>query len=193
MDMASYEPALHQPTVSVVPPAIDTARSCLFPLLIAEHGQRNHLSALEHVLVRHGRLLLAQNDTFASLLNKLDISRNGIVTFEHSNSGPALIGGRSDIFVSYQADFGFGDDIVLLCWMGYPVVHNWELGADLGYYYRGSDLAEGAKRLAAAMKHQDGDWIGYRERQRKAIARFLPSSVDSQNKYARLISDLFGQ
>ena len=73
------------------------------------------------------------------------------------------------------------------------MVHNWDLGSDLGYYYRASDLGEGAKRLAAAMKHQDGDWFAYRERQRKAIARFLPSHPESHGRYARLFGELLGK
>jgi hypothetical protein len=187
---AEYEPHTHAPAVSIIPPAFDAARSCLFPLLIAENVQRRGRADLEQVLVRHGSIPLSQHETYATLIAKLDISQNGIVAFQGSDNNPGLIGGRSEIHLSYQSDFSFGDDILYLCWMGYPVVHNWDLASHLGYYYRGNDLSEGSKRLSTALERHSHDWVGYRTHQRKNIARFLPSSPELIDIYSRLIQDL---
>ncbi|WP_321798631.1 MULTISPECIES: DUF2827 family protein [unclassified Burkholderia] len=74
-----------------------------------------------------------------------------------------------------------------VCLNGYPFVHNAHLCSDLGYYYPGQDVDEGARQLVRAIRHHDRGWEEYLACQRQCIGRFLSTDAKVIARYDELL------
>ncbi|HSV57574.1 MAG TPA: DUF2827 family protein [Variovorax sp.] len=69
-------------------------------------------------------------------------------------------------------------------------MHNASRCPDLGYYYEGNDVQAGAQRVLEVIDGHDADHLGYRERQRSMIGRYLPDNPALVAQYAALLDAL---
>ena len=72
-------------------------------------------------------------------------------------------------------------------------MHNASLCPDLGYYYEGNDVQAGAQRVLEVIDRHDADHVGYRERQRTFIGRYLPENPTVVAHYAELLDGLIAK
>lgn len=78
-----------------------------------------------------------------------------------------------------------------MAWLGYPFLHNAHLCSDLGYYYEGYQLEQGAQTLLQIIMKHDDDAIEYLRINRERVQRFLPTNLELQSKYKKMFNDLF--
>ena len=72
-------------------------------------------------------------------------------------------------------------------------MHNAHLCPELGYFYPDHDLHAGCERLLEAMDTHDAQADAWRDRQRAAIARFLPDDGQVTAQYTALLEALMQQ
>ena len=97
---------------------------------------------------------------------------------------------HASIAVSHQWENNLNYVYFDLAWMGWPIVHNASLCKNIGYYYDEFNYEEGGNKLVEALNH-DSDLDNYIMKNRNAINPFLTTNIDLQNKYIKLISNLF--
>ena len=78
-----------------------------------------------------------------------------------------------------------------MAWLGYPFIHNAHLCSDLGYYYEGYNLEQGAEMLLQAIMKHDTVALEYLRINRERVDRYLPSNTVLQGKYKKMFDDLF--
>ncbi|WP_157659603.1 DUF2827 family protein, partial [Burkholderia ubonensis] len=179
--------AVFEPNMSVV-------KSCVIPMLIADGAYRTTratrtTSGTERETVAELHLLntahMQHHASFASLLNTLDLQRDGRVHLDH----------RHD-FVGYMSQFG--DAVIAHQWQnaqnimyldtlygGYPLIHNSPWLGEVGYFYPGADIEAGVQQLLAAARHHDVQIETYRAQANSFLASLHPQAEHNVTAYAQ--------
>jgi len=176
--------------LSVMEPNINIVKFCLYPVLIAELAYRERPGDIELLQVTNALPLAQNNLDFIALMNQLDIVRAHKAVFLGRYDTPAFLATSTDIVISHQFENPLNYFYLEVCWQGFPLVHNATLCADLGYYYRGNDVHEGARRVLESIDNHGADPVAYRDRQRHMIERYLPNNPGVVASYTALIDDL---
>ncbi len=185
-----YRPRSVAKRLSVMEPNLNVVKFCLYPILVAEEAFRRAPDRISFLHVTNAEKLAKDSHEFISLMNQLDIVRQGKASFVARYDTPQFLAEMTDVVVSHQWENPLNYAYLEACWQGYPLVHNAHLCADLGYYYAGNDIAAGGRQLLHALEHHDEDWESYTQSQRTAIARYLPGDAQVRATYSRLLAQL---
>lgn len=117
-------------------------------------------------------------------LDKRVFFEKRFITFEFMKT-------HADVAVFHQWGNPLNYIYLEMAWLGYPFVHNAHLCADLGYYYEGYNLEQGAEVLLGAMMKHDADAREYLRINRERVDRYLPTNAVLQQKYKKMFDDLF--
>jgi hypothetical protein len=177
--------------LSVMEPNIDVLKFCLYPLLVAEHAFRSVGDAIGYVHVTNAELLARHSPEFIGIAQHLDLVKQGKVSFVGRYDTPQFLCEHTDIVISHQWGLALNYFYFDVCWNGYALVHNAHLCRELGYYYEGNDIEEGARKLVHVIRHHDDQWAAYRSKQRKVIVRFLATNPELIASYDALVAGLF--
>jgi Protein of unknown function (DUF2827) len=177
--------------LSVMEPNIDVLKFCLYPLLIAEEAFRRVGDSIGFLHVTNAEHLARHSPEFIGIAQYLDIVRQGKASFVGRYDTPQFLSQHTDIVISHQWGLALNYFYFDVCWNGYALVHNAQLCRELGYYYSGNDVEEGARQLVHAICHHDDDWAAYRSKQRRAIVRFLATNPEQIARYDALLAGLF--
>ena len=188
-----YRPRGDAKRLSVMEPNINIVKFCLYPALIAELTYRRRPERIAVLQVTNAEQIARDSLEFISLMNHLDIVRDHKAVFLGRHETPVFLAENTDIVISHQLENPLNYFYLEVCWQGYALVHNAYLCADLGYYYRGNDVEEGAGRVIEAIETHDAHASWYRERQRTEIARYLPESRQLVATYGALLDDLMAR
>lgn len=185
-----YRPRAGPRRISVMEPNIDVVKFCLYPIFIVEEAFRRRPELISFLHVTNAERLATKSAEFIALMQQLDLVKQHKVSFVGRHDTPQFLGEHTDAMVSHQWDNPLNYMYLEVCWQGYPLVHNAELCPDLGYYYPGNDVPQGAATLLRALEEHDRSWQAYVTRQRAAISRFLPSDQALLTTYEALIAEL---
>lgn len=185
-----YRPRSGAARLTVMEPNIDVVKFCLYPVLIAEEAFRRRPDLISFLHVTNADRLARDSKEFVALMNHLDIVRQQKAAFVGRFDTPQFLAEFTDIVISHQWDNPLNYLYLEVCWQGFPLVHNATLCRDLGYFYPGNDVLAGSGQLLHALQAHEGQWEEYRDRQRRAIGRFLPTDAVVQETYTRLLAQL---
>ncbi len=185
-----YRPRLGPARLSVMEPNIDVLKFCLYPLLIAESAYRLVGGQIGYVHVTNAEQLATRCPEFIGIAHYLDLVRESRVSFVGRHDTPQFLSEHTDIVVSHQWGLALNYFYFDVCWNGYGLVHNAHLCRELGYYYGGNDVAEGARQLVRAVAEHHVGWQEYVVRQREVIRPFLATHGPLVEAYDRLLLGL---
>ena len=117
-------------------------------------------------------------------LDKRVFFEKRFITFEFMKT-------HADVAVFHQWGNPLNYIYLEMAWLGYPFVHNAHLCADLGYYYEGYNLEQGAEVLLRAIMKHDAVVREYLRVNRERVDRYLPTNAALQQKYKKMFDDLF--
>ncbi|MFD1557864.1 DUF2827 domain-containing protein [Paraburkholderia silviterrae] len=189
-DNGEYRPRTQSKRISIMEPNIDVLKFCLYPILIAEEVYRADPERIGHVHVTNAAHLASENGEFAGTMHYLDLVKDHKISFVGRYTTPAFLAEHTDIVISHQWGLALNYFYLEVCWKGYPLVHNAHLCKDLGYYYCGNDVNEGARQVHEATHRHDKDFVEYRHRQQELISRFTPASSALVEAYDSLLDEL---
>jgi hypothetical protein len=171
-DQGEYRPRAGAKRLSVVEPNLDVLKFCLYPIFIAERAYRQAPDRIHFLHTANADPMARNSNEFISLMHHLDIVKAGKASFIGRVTTPHFLAEHTDVLISHQWRSPLNYIYLECCWQGYPLVHNADMVADLGYYYPGNDLAAGTEQLLQALVTHDEAWEEYRARQRASIMRF---------------------
>lgn len=186
-DGGCYRPHSGPKRLSVLEPNIDVLKFCLYPILIAEQAFRRRPEAIAFLHVANADRFVHDDREFAGLMRHLDIVQARKASFIGRVDTPHFLADHTDVVISHQWGLPLNYMYLECCWLGYPLIHNASLVADLGSYYPGADVETGARRLIEALERDDEDWRGRREAQRAAMTRFLATDPALARAYDDLL------
>lgn len=185
-----YAPRQAPKRLAIMEPNMNVVKFCLNPILIAEEAYRTDPAAIERLYVTNAEAIAKNNRDFIALMHYLDLVKDGKATFVARFETPAFLRDYADVVISHQWGNPLNYHYFDVCWLGYPLIHNAQMIPELGYYYEGSDVTTGAQMLRQALVGHDAQYVDYRERQRRNLARFFPDARDTVEAYTALLDDL---
>ena len=188
-----YRPRKGPARLTVMEPNINVVKFCMYPVFIAEEAFRRRPELIGFLHVTNADGLARESKEFVAVMSQLDIVRQHKASFVGRFETPQFLSEFTDAVISHQWENPLNYFYFDVCWQGYPLVHNAHLCAELGYYYEGNDVPAGTAQLLHALETHDKDWERYRQRQRSAIGRFLPSNADVCTAYTELLRQLVSQ
>jgi hypothetical protein len=130
-------------------------------------------------------------DALNKIVKSLDLFIDKKISIETRYNTLDFMKNHADIAVSHQLENPLNYLYLDLAWMGWPIIHNAHLCKDIGYYYEGFDYKVGGEILNEVILTHDLNIDEYLNKNRKIIDRYLPTNEGLQNKYIKLIENLF--
>jgi len=183
--------------IAIFEPNISIMKWALPSLLICENAYRKNAD-IKHVFVNnvHGKnindpLNNFNLDAFNSVSMNLDLFVEKKITIEGRYNTLEFMSNYSNIVVSHQWENNLNYIYFDLCWMGWPIVHNASLCKELGYYYKEFNYEQGSQKLIECIENHHKNHYDYLQKNRKIIDKYLPTNKILQEKYIKLINNLF--
>jgi Protein of unknown function (DUF2827) len=176
--------------ISIMEPNINVVKFCLYPVLIAEMAFRENPQSIEFVHVVNADHLANESPEFVSMMVYLDLVKASKIAFIQRYATPQFLAEKTDVVISHQWGNPLNYFYLEVAWMGYPLIHNADLCSDIGYFYPGHDVKEGAAQLRRAIQTHDAGHLEYKSEQRRKIARFLPDCPQVTERYRDLLASL---
>ena len=169
--------------IAVFEPNISPIKTCLPPMLIADGAARLAPEAVGS-LALYNTKHLAGRPTFDFALSNLSLSGMGRVElFERDYFARAMQ--ANTLVVSHQLECTQNYLYLDALHGGFPLVHNSPFFTEVGYYYPGDDLEEGARQVLRAWREHDSHLEEYRRRAAQALAATHPHTKANRDAYAR--------
>lgn len=186
-----YRPRKAPKRLTCFEPNINVLKNFVYPLLMAEMVYREDREAIELVSIlctQHFR----QNKELLGVVGHLDlVKEKGKCYFEDRHITPWFLANHTDIVISHQIFNPLNNLTLEVGWLGYPIVHNSELCADIGYYYEGFDIEQGSRLLSEVIRCHDDQWEEHRDSNREVIEKYLPTNPSLIDSYDKLLEGLF--
>jgi hypothetical protein len=188
----SYVPNKEKRVLGVLEPNINLIKFCLIPTMIAEECYRTEFGKSKiQKLMLCSTQKVAKDKTFLSNLRDFDLYKDGKISSEGRYAIAFILSQHMDIVISHQLMNPLNYLYMDVAYMGYPILHNAWMCKDLGYYYEGSDIQGGAKKLEWILKNHDSNLEEYKQNTSKVLARYSVENPVVGKIYDILIKNLF--
>jgi len=185
-----YTPSEGPKRVSIFEPNINVVKYSVPSILAIEHAYRQRPDLIGFMYASNTHKLIDIN-LFKGMMNQLDIVKDGKAQFTHRYPIVHYLESRTDIVASHQ----WGNPLNYLyfdvMYLGYPLVHNAHLIADMGFYYNEFDLKDAGDKIVDVAENYDNIYEEHYADNLKKMKRFMPSNKDLQQDYTNLLHSLF--
>ncbi|KVW83263.1 DUF2827 domain-containing protein [Burkholderia ubonensis] len=193
-EQSTYRPSgVPAKRITVMEPNFDVVKCCVYPILMINEVYRSQAQRIAYLHVTSAEHLARNSPEFVMLMNHLEIVRAGHASFIGRYETPEVLAKLTDVVVSHQWENPLNYMYFDVCWLGYPLVHNANLIPDIGYYYPGNDVQQGAARLSQVLVEHDMDWENYTAQQQRLLRRFTADNTSLIEDYDRLIEHVLGR
>jgi Protein of unknown function (DUF2827) len=182
-----YQPGRPAKRLAVMEPNMDVLKACIYPILIAETAFRRHPERIEFLNVCNAKDLAEDSHEFQLLMFQLDIVNANKATFLGRYNTADFLSEHADVVISNQWDNPLNYFYFDVCWLGYPLVHNAEMCANLGYYYEGNDVHSGAQQLILTLEKHDTLALEYARKQKSHLLAHTAANPELVATYDALI------
>lgn len=183
-----YSKSEEKKRISIMEPNINIVKFCLYPLMLIENYNELHKNNISEINIIGG-YNLSKKKTFVSLVNNLNIKKELDIFVEGRSATPSTLDNITDILVCHQLLNPLNYIYLDAAYMGYPVLHNAWICKDIGYYYEGNNIEQGADILKNIIETHDSNIENYKNKNEKLLKRYNDAFLIKQ--YDRLIFNLF--
>lgn len=162
----------------------------LLPILyIYEHayGLNQNLFSKFHITNANHHM---ENPFLLHAVAGLDIQKNKMIAFDVRRSVVNLLSFFSEMVVSHQWGNPLNYAYFDVVYFGHPLIHNANLCQDIGYYYEGFKLKDGAKLMIQAAEERKSD-THYTQRHRNILKRYTVNNKEMIEQYGMLLKNLY--
>ena len=124
-------------------------------------------------------------------MNQMDIVKDKKAMFTSRYKIVHYLKTNTDIVMSHQWANPLNYLYLDAVYLGYPLVHNAEMFADVGYYYEHFNLKDAAAQLINAAENHDANFEAYKKDVAEKIYRYMPENKRLQQEYTMLLDSLF--
>ena len=188
----SYKNRGKEKKLAIFEPNINIIKWFLPSLLVCENAYRKQKDLIQFVYLTN---IQEKKEPFSlemvnDLVQSLDLMSDKKISIEARYNTLFFMSNYADVVVSHQWENPLNYLYLDLAWYGWPIIHNAHLCADIGYYYEDFNYSQAAEVLVDVLKNHDKNATKYKQKNKRAIERFLPSNKNMQNKYKLLIENL---
>jgi len=148
--------------IAVLEPNFNIVKTCHYPILIAEQAYRHAPQAFSNVYINNIEHMREQKN-FVHFTSFLDITKNGIVSFEGRFDTPFFMANHAEVVLTHNWENQLNNLYFDVLYGGYPLVHNSEILRNFGYYYEPFNTHDGARALLDAMQNYDTHYAQHQQ------------------------------
>ncbi|EEF23488.1 conserved hypothetical protein [Ricinus communis] len=176
--------------VAIFEPNISVVKVCTVPMLICDAAFRQEAAAVREMHVLNS-IHMRDHQTFSFLLASLQLKDQNRIRLEGRHDFVGYMGQFADAVVAHQWQNNQNYNYLDALWGNYPLIHNSEWLKDVGYYYHGSDIADGARQLIFAARTHDANQKEYRAKAQELFVQLSPVYRPNRDRYAVELLRLF--
>ncbi len=189
-DSYGYVPGRKSWRICSFDPSTTISHSLLVPLLICEEANRLQPRLLEHIHMANSFRFLDQT-YFNNFKTRLHIVMCDMVSFDGRRSMHDCISAQGDCNILHQSEGGQSYRFYESLHGRYPLIHNFPLLRDFGYYYEGFDCQEGARVLLEAIANHDSNIASYDAKSAQLLERVDISHPENIAAYTKELLRLY--
>lgn len=187
-----YQPTDEPKRVSIFEPNINLVKYTVPSVLAIEHAYRQRPDLIGFMYASNTSKLI-DIKLFQGMMNQLDIVRDSKAQFTMRYPVVHYLQSRTDIVMSHQ----WGNPLNYLyfdvMYLGYPLVHNAHLIADMGFYYNEFDLKDAGNKLIDVAENYDKIYKEHHRDNLEKMKRYMPVNKNLQEDYTKLLHSLFDE
>jgi hypothetical protein len=174
-------------TFVILEPNISFQKSALIPIMIAERNYRMNKRPLE-VIVGNGDRLMKNPFFLETIFNNLELVKDNKITFSGRHDIPSIMRDYPHAFgICHQWNNQYNYMTLEYLIAGFPVIHNAPDWSDVGYFYKGHSVSEGAAALLRAQNYHATSLERYRSFAETLRWRHSPYNPEVQKAWQGLL------
>ena len=180
--------------IGIFEPNISVMKWALPSILIAENTHKKY-NNISHIYItnmdkKEDNINNFNMVEFNNICKNLSLFKERKLSVEGRYITLDMMSKTCDIAISHHWENPLNYLYLELAWMGWPILHNASLCKDVGYYYEGFNYNEASEKLNDIIINHDGNKKEYLKQNRLVIDNYIPSNINLQNKYKRLIENI---
>ena len=173
----------------IMEPNISFQKSSIIPLMILEAWYRKHPDWKGEIVVINGERLMQVPFFKENVYRHLSIVQNNLVKMvARMDIVTTLNQYPSATFLCHQINNEFNYMLLELLWCSFPVLHNSTAWNEFGYYYKGSDIEQGAQLLEQIRTKHAERIETYKSHARTLAWRHSPYNPDIHRAWKQLLN-----
>tara|TARA_Y100000287_G_scaffold185814_2_gene190198 strand:- start:12797 stop:13960 length:1164 start_codon:yes stop_codon:yes gene_type:complete len=182
-------------SIALVEPSIAFLKTNLIPIIMTNKVFEDSSDLIEKATVFNCNTILKESNSkpLVNRLSTLAITRSGVLKLSPRQAMTDIFTHKARMLVSHQMMNSLNYTYFEFALNGYPFVHNSELLSDYGYYYNGSEVLSGVKKIKEALHHDelsDLEMKKYRESCDEMIWKHSPDNEKNISTYIDLIKSV---
>lgn len=166
---------------------------CIYSLLLLEKSYNSNKELFKEKInkIRFiNSLKLRNNIKFLSIINKLNIMKDGFCSFEDNYDSYSILSRFTDVVVSNQLDDQLKYFYFESLYGSYPLIHNSELLKSNGYYYNDVRINEFAHNFISIIENHYEIMDRYNMKFGKILPQYSIKTKSILDKYSNKIEKL---
>jgi hypothetical protein len=172
--------------ISMFEPNISAVKMGVIPFMICENTHKLQPKLIKHVNFLNG-IAMASHATFFHMVHKSELYQNNMMSITARDVFAHVMANGSNVVVSHQLECTDNYAYLDALYGNYPLIHNSPTFSEVGYYYKDSDIDQGALCLIDAFENHDRNLDFYAEKSRNFINKFSPANSKNVDDYARAL------
>lgn len=173
---------------TIMEPNISFQKCSLIPLMICEAYYRENPTNMDGVVVINGIKLTKSNFFLANILQYLDLKRdNRLFLIKRLTIREAAANFKNNIVICHAVNNDYNYLFLEYLYMGFPVIHNYEMLKDYGYYYKGNDIEAGKKMIDYVINTHGFNLESYRASCRQLIWKFSIHNPENITEWKNIL------
>lgn len=180
-----------QITLIIMEPNMSIHKTCLVPLVISEGIYKKYKNRINKVLC----FCKPNNENFEKFISNLEIMKEKKIDFYDRMIMPAVLNGMKDwnnqiILITHNILNNLNYLPMEFLYLGYPVIHNCEPYANIGYFYPNQDVQKGIELFEKIINEHNNNYDDDIKKINKKLSKFNPKSENNRVEYKNLLDNL---
>lgn len=175
--------------IGILDPNITVMKTSHLPMLVCDAAFRQQPELFQAIYVTNA-LQLMNHPHFSSFAGRLESVKQKIMTVEPRFVTADFLAHHADAVVTHHWENGLNYLYYDVLYGGYPLIHNSEFLADVGYFYDSFNADSGAEALLRAIREHDRNFTRYRENANALLARVEATSPQAIAAHEKLLEAL---
>lgn len=175
--------------IGILDPNITVMKTSHLPMLVCDAAFRQQPELFQAIYVTNA-LQLMNHPHFSSFAGRLESVKQKIMTVEPRFVTADFLAHHADAVVTHHWENGLNYLYYDVLYGGYPLIHNSEFLADVGYFYDSFNADSGAEALLRAIREHDRNFTRYRANANALLARVEATSPQAIAAHEKLLEAL---
>lgn len=174
--------------ISVMEPNLGFVKNAILPITIIENLYRKNPDKFDQSYILNSKHL-TQVKAAQDLFTRLDVVKDKKMSFEARYGVADFFNTYASVLLSHQDNCALNYVYLECLYLGIPFVHNSKFFKEVGFYYEGYDVSEGARQLTKALDSIN-DESPNGDKTEEYLWKYSPENPDNINGYIKLIEDV---